>query len=201
MKQNKKLTMINLGIFGLFLIIAVCVCLGVTQSLDEALLAFIPRTEWMTTVMKGITFLGEGLTMTLLGVLVILFIKDKRRGVSLLGGLALVAGLNSGLKLIIRRPRPLMEHLIAESGFSFPSGHSASSMAFYGYLIYLVYTKCQNKTLKYSLIIFLVLIILGIGISRMYLGVHYPSDVLGGFTFGLSMIFIYIRFTDWIWSK
>lgn len=66
------------------------------------------------------------------------------------------------------------------------------SMAFYGFLIYLIYKKVENKYLKWSLITILGLLIISIGISRIYLGVHYTSDVLAGFLISISYLIIYI---------
>lgn len=76
-------------------------------------------------------------------------------------------------------------------GYSFPSGHSMISAAFYGFLIYLIYKKVKNKKLKITLIIVLSILIVSIGISRIYLGVHYTSDVLAGFTVSVSYLIIY----------
>ena len=107
--------------------------------------------------------------------------------------LLVIAILNFVLKLIWMRPRPELDMLIYEDGFSFPSGHSMVSMAFYGYLIYLIYTYVDNRKVKWPLLIFLMLIILLIGFSRIYLGVHYASDVIGGFCFSIVYLFIYIK--------
>ena len=75
--------------------------------------------------------------------------------------------LNQVLKYIIQRPRPTEFRIIDESGYSLPSGHSMVSMAFYGYLIYLIYKKIKNKYIKISLIVFLSILIVSIGMSRV----------------------------------
>lgn len=80
-----------------------------------------------------------------------------------------------------------------KNGYSLPSGHSMVSMAFYGYLIYLIYRHINNKYIKWSLITLLSLLIISIGISRIYLGVHYTSDVLAGFLVAISYLIIYIN--------
>ena len=102
--------------------------------------------------------------------------------------------LNQALKFIIQRPRPTEFRIINESGYSFPSGHSMVSAAFYGFLIYLIYKNVKNKYLKWSLITLLSLVILTIGISRIYLGVHYTSDVIAGFLISISYLIIFIHF-------
>jgi undecaprenyl-diphosphatase len=100
--------------------------------------------------------------------------------------------LNQVLKRIIRRPRPTGINLIKENGFSFPSGHSMVSMAFYGVLIYLINKSKLNKETKLLLSLLLSILILFIGISRIYLGVHYASDVLAGFSLSLAYLIISI---------
>ena len=67
---------------------------------------------------------------------------------------------------------------------------------YYGYLIYLIYCKVNNKFLKYGLIVLLVSLIILIGISRIYLGVHYTSDVLAGFLISIAYLIIYIEYTE-----
>ena len=90
------------------------------------------------------------------------------------------------------RDRPTLNVLVNETGYSFPSGHSMISIVFYGYLVYLIYKFINNKKIKYLLMGLLSVIIFTIGFSRVYLGVHYTSDVIGGFTFGIAYLIIYI---------
>ena len=99
---------------------------------------------------------------------------------------------NQLLKHTIRRIRPDHIRLIEEGGFSFPSGHSMISIGLYGTLIYLVYKYIKNKLIKTIIIVLLSIIILGIGISRIYLGVHYPSDVLAGYFISTAIIVLTI---------
>ena len=112
--------------------------------------------------------------------------------ITILANLAIVTGLNQLLKRILQRPRPTEFRIVEETGYSFPSGHSMVSMAFYGYLIYLIYKYVKNKYIKWSLICLLSFLVILIGTSRIYLGVHYTSDVLGGFLISISYLVIYI---------
>ena len=100
--------------------------------------------------------------------------------------------INNLIKVIIARPRPEINKLVTETGYSFPSGHSITSMVFYGYLVYLTYKYINNKKIKIPLIIFLILLIPTIGLSRIYLGVHYASDVLCGFLLGTIYLILFI---------
>ena len=148
-------------------------------------------SNFATPIAKFITNFGGAIF--LLGLTIILFvcIKNKKIGASIFSNLVIVTILNQLLKGILQRPRPTEFRIIEETGYSFPSGHSMVSMAFYGYLIYLIYKFVKNKYIKWSLIILLSILICTIGVSRIYLGVHYTSDVLGGFLISISYLVIY----------
>ena len=148
--------------------------------------------EQVTPIMKIVTFFG-GATC-LIGLTIILFIIIKNRKIGLLIGtnLIVITILNQIFKFILQRPRPTEYRIINESGYSFPSGHSMISMAFYGFLIYLIYKYVKNKKIKYISITLISVLIIFIGISRIYLGVHYTSDVLAGFLFSISYLIIYV---------
>jgi undecaprenyl-diphosphatase len=102
--------------------------------------------------------------------------------------MALALSSNLILKKIINRTRPEAEHLVAVETLSYPSGHAMTAMAFYGFLIYLISQFRISKILKFPIIILLILLILSIGISRIYLGVHFPSDIAGGYIAGLIWV-------------
>lgn len=108
----------------------------------------------------------------------------------------IVAGLsNLALKQVINRARPDAAHLVAVETLSYPSGHAMGAIAFYGFLIYLFYNFKMNSFLKIAIILIFSFLILAIGISRVYLGVHYPSDIVGGFIAGfIWVIFCVILF-------
>jgi membrane-associated phospholipid phosphatase len=92
------------------------------------------------------------------------------------------------LKYIFHRPRPLIPLLEEAAGLSFPSGHAFMSFAFFGLLIYMSYSKIKRKWLKVTIICILLFMILIIGISRIYLRVHYFSDVIAGFSLGFMWL-------------
>ena len=149
-------------------------------------------SDFATPIAKFITNLGGAIFLIGLTALLIILIKNKKIGLSIFTNLVIVTGLNQLLKRILQRPRPTEFRIVEETGYSFPSGHSMVSMAFYGYLIYLIYKYVENKYIKWSLIVLLSCLIVGIGTSRIYLGVHYTSDVLGGFLISVSYLVIYI---------
>lgn len=98
----------------------------------------------------------------------------------------LVAGiLNPLIKLLVMRDRPSLQHLVVETTYSFPSGHAATSMILYGTLIFLMPSLIKTREWAWMIQVLLGLLILSIGASRVYLGVHYPSDILGGYSLSL----------------
>ena len=149
-------------------------------------------SDFATPIAKFITNFGGAIFIIALTALLVIAIKNKKMGLSIFTNLVIITVLNQSLKRILQRPRPTEYRIIQETGYSFPSGHSMISMAFYGYLIYLIYRYVKNKYIKWISISLLSILICLIGISRIYLGVHYTSDVLGGFLISISYLVIYI---------
>lgn len=149
-------------------------------------------SDFATPIAKFITNFGGAIFLAVLTIILFILIKNKKIGVSIFSNLAIITALNQLLKNILQRPRPTEYRIIEETGYSFPSGHSMISMAFYGYLVYLIYKYVKNKYVKWTSMVLLSLLICSIGISRIYLGVHYTSDVLGGFLISISYLVIYI---------
>ena len=149
-------------------------------------------SDFATPIAKFITNFGGAIFLVVLTVTLVVLVKNKKISLSIFSNLVIITGLNQLLKRILQRPRPTEFRIVEETGYSFPSGHSMVSMAFYGYLIYLIYKYVKNKYIKWILIVLLSCLIVGIGTSRIYLGVHYTSDVLGGFLISISYLVIYI---------
>lgn len=147
-------------------------------------------SDTMTTIMKFITFFADPIWCILFSVLVIVFWKKIRK--AFLINLILVFMLNYILKLIFSRTRPIDINIITETGYSFPSGHAMISLAIYGFLAYLLW-KSDYKYKKIGVSLLVLLIVL-IGISRIYLGVHYTSDVIAGFIVSLGYLLLFIDF-------
>lgn len=153
------------------------------------------RTEPLTVIMKVITNLSSAYVLIAIAIGSLLFIKNKKIGLCVTGNLVIATLLNQLLKYIIQRPRPEGYRLIAESGYSFPSGHSMVSMAFYGLIIYLIWKMVKNKRIKYVACGILGFLIPMIGFSRIYLGVHYASDVIGGFAISIVYLLLFTNMT------
>ena len=149
-------------------------------------------SDFVTPIAKFITNFGGAIFLSIATVMLFLLIKNKKIGLSIISNIVIITILNQLLKRILQSPSPTEFRIVEETGYSFPSGHSMVSMAFYGYLIYLIYRYIKNKYVKWTLITILSILICLIGISRIYLGVHYTSDVLGGFLLSISYLVIYI---------
>ena len=148
-------------------------------------------SQGATPIAIFITNLGGTTILILITILLVATIKNKKIALTVVLNPLIITGINLLLKSIVQRPRPTQSPLITETGFSFPSGHSMVSMAFYGYLICLIAKFIKNKLLKVILIVLLSILIISIGISRIYLGVHYTSDVIAGFMISLCYLVIY----------
>lgn len=143
------------------------------------------RTPLLTQAFEFITMLGAPITATFITLIAALIIYKKHRTYLIpLLTTSISAGLTIYItKILLHRQRPL-DALVTEKSFSFPSGHSLISMALYGLLIYIICLNFEKKSQKITIISIGTIIILLIGISRLYLGVHYFSDVLGGYIIG-----------------
>lgn len=151
------------------------------------------RSDFLTPVMKFITILGGSYVVIGIAVLSFLILSNKRWSFLISLNLVFVFLLSQGLKFLIQRERPFGYHLVIEKGFSFPSGHSMVSAAFYGFIIYLISQNCKSKIVKVCSVVLVIIFILLIGISRVYLGVHYMSDVIAGFFLSAFYLILYIK--------
>jgi undecaprenyl-diphosphatase len=149
----------------------------------------------LTGLMKAVTYFASSTFLQIAyGLLVLLYLlkKDIKRAVEI--GVIGIGGflVNYVMKLSFQRqrpPDPLMEPL---QNFSFPSGHATSGFIFYGLLVYLIWKTKLNLTVKYLAAFLLISFALLIGFSRVYLRMHYPSDVLAGFCIGFAWLFLSI---------
>ncbi|SIQ67311.1 phosphatase PAP2 family protein [Maribacter ulvicola] len=160
------------------------------------------RTPTLTRYFKFMTHVGDiyGYLIVLTAFLLVSLLVFKRWKYVLQASLVLALATisNMMLKRFIDRARPGIEHLVSVETLSYPSGHAMSAMAFYGFLIFLVTKFTMHKVMKYVLIIALITIILSIGISRIYLGVHFPSDIAGGFIAGIIWVVFCVLVFDLI---
>jgi undecaprenyl-diphosphatase len=169
---------------------------------DSSISGFVQgyRSPFLTKYFVFVTDAGDSMgyliVFTFCSILFYFLFKSWKYVAQLILVMVLSLSSNLILKQLINRARPGVEHLVEVETLSYPSGHAMMAMAFYGLMIYLVYQFDISNIYKSLLIFLLVVFILSIGISRVYLGVHYPSDVAGGFIAG----FIWVVFCVMIFN-
>jgi len=193
MKKIQKEYFISAIFLILFLILTILVKQGRMDYIDKVIFNNIIelKSPGMTTFLNGVTTIAstKGVIAIVLLLSIILAIKKKFIPI-----IYLIASAGSGalsmkiIKHIVQRPRPEWRWAL-ETGFSFPSGHTISSYMLYG-VISLLVLKNVDKKWKYPLVVFLMIFVILIGISRIYLGVHYFSDVVGSILLGTAMLSI-----------
>lgn len=144
-----------------------------------------------TAIFKFFSFFGSEIFIIILCLLVLFLFKKKSRGIGFTFILLLSTLFNQGLKLIVGRERPDINQLVTESSYSFPSGHTMIITTIVGlFIFYLWNNKKGSRTKKNVITIILTIIAFLVMISRIYLGVHYFSDIIGGITASLLLLAI-----------
>lgn len=169
---------------------------GDLSRIDSAAYALIVerlRADWLTPIMEAISALATPVSLVVLLLVIVAFAPGKRPGACAAVNLVLVFLLNQALKFAIQRPRPDGFQLAIEQGFSFPSGHSMVAMAFFGLLVWMVWRYEADRATRIGCAVAFSAVIVLVGVSRIYLGVHYASDVLAGFCVSLAWLAIYTR--------
>lgn len=175
-----------------------------SYAFDQEILLAIRRihSPVLDRIMLGLTFLGEPMTLLILVLGIGLWLLRKQHrsqattlAIAALGGV----GLNFILKQVFRRARPLLwERLIDINTYSFPSGHAMVSLVVLGTIGYILAVNFQR--FRYWIFGVTLLLILGIGFSRLYLGVHWPTDIIAGYAAGFVWLVTCI-FSMELWGK
>lgn len=201
-KNNSKFLILSILLFftAIFVFYAITdeIVLEKETNFDDAVFLFFKNFivhQHLNETVVAFTKLSSPIFIKILFPLILillLILKKYRQSLFLfltgVGGILLI----STFKIIFARARPPYPLLFPETGFSFPSGHATFSFIFYGALAYLIWLTPLPKFLKLTFMILLVTLSLLIGISRIYLRVHYPSDVLAGFCLGYSWLLLMI---------
>ena len=195
LRENKRVAIVATCAI-VFLVLLEDVLEGGLIKLDEAAYMLIVEhlpTDWLTPIMESISALATPVTLLVMLLLIVAFAPGRRPGACCALNLALVVVLNQVLKFLVQRPRPEGFRLAAETGFSFPSGHSMAAMAFFGLLIWMVWRYERDRAVRIGCSVALAALIVAVGVSRIYLGVHYASDVVAGFCVSLAWLAFYTR--------
>ena len=203
--MKNKQTFLTKGSFALllFMIIGYIVkfypemLVGFDQPIQTAIRGDLPET--LTLLFRAITHLID-IPVIISWVLIVAFIfyrkQWKMESYLMLGNLTLAGILIVTFKNIYQRPRPEILHLVEEKGFSFPSGHSLAVTIMVGTLIVILSQRIKNTVWRKIVQILLSLYIVSVLVSRIYLGVHYPSDVIASLCVGLGVLFMEFPFYD-----
>lgn len=180
----------------IFCVLAYFVLEGKTGDFDSFIykLVTFSKTDFLTGFYKFITSFASEIMIGIVSLSFLVIFKNKRYGGFVLLNAFNIFILNFLLKLIFMRDRPYELMIINESGYSFPSGHAMAALGFYGFIIYLLCHFNLNKKSKVIFSSLLGILIILIGVSRIYLGVHYASDVLAGYMVSLAYLILYITF-------
>ena len=187
--NKKKIWFVILPII-LFIMLAVFIKAGLSANFEAW--AYAESVEKMspiiTNVMKFITHIGDPAIFVSF-CLILFAITKSRKTIALPVCITVIISvfLNFTLKNVFSRPRPDILRLINETDYSFPSGHAMNNAALYTILIFLTFKYIKSKPLKICLSIYFTLITIAIGYSRVYLGVHYAGDILGGWLLGFAV--------------
>ena len=198
LKKNKKEIIIISLTTLLFIILSLLVITNKTTKFDTLIHSYILniRTTSLTKILTIITNLAGASFLLALSILLFIFMKNKKIPLYMFFNLIFAFFINEIAKSIFLRSRPIGINLIDENGLSFPSGHSMVGLSFYGFIIYLLIKKMKNQRLKYIYITLLSILIITIGFSRIYLGVHYFTDIIGGFLLAIIYLYIYLKFVN-----
>lgn len=150
-----------------------------------------------------ITHLADALSMAILTTIFTLWLLwrlQMTRAIILAAGMILSGLLTQSLKLFIARPRPNFAAL-AEDGFSFPSGHALGAIVFFGFLLFIIIRNIKGRWIKLVFSLLLPLLILAVGFSRVYLGVHWTTDVIGGWVIGGLILTAMIKTIKYVEQK
>lgn len=187
--------------FLMMLLISAALALSLERltPLDLKVSAFLAerRGPVLTPFFLFVTQLASPLALIIGSLCLLLVVRRQHYQVPLFANLIISVMLNLGLKDIFVRPRPQgLYPLVLESGFSFPSGHAMAALSFYGFAVYLLKRSVRSFPRGRSLRLGAGLLIGLVGLSRVYLGVHYLSDVVGGFAVAGAYLLAYTAFVS-----
>lgn len=193
MIKNKRIFLsIFFGI--LFLIVMLLVIFDKMNGFDQVIYNAIIscRSQFFDSYFTTVTKLANTSIIVFVVILFIIIVRNRHALFLVVSSIDCLL-LTIIFKHLIGRSRPTGLKLIQQGGYSFPSGHTMFSVCVYGYFFYLAITKIKNKTLRYGVSILLLLVILSIGVSRIYVGVHFASDVLAGYLLSVCYLLLLIE--------
>lgn len=187
--SKKNILLIVMSIV-LFIILAIAINADILSGFESWV--YFESVEHMSDILTNIlifiTNFGGPIGISLICITIFLIPKLRNKlGLPVSIAVSTSFILNIILKLIFARERPDILRLVTENSYSFPSGHAMINMALYTVLIIYSYKFIKSKRIKYPLIIAMMLLVIAIGFTRIYLGVHYAGDIIGGWLLGFAI--------------
>ncbi|MGH2418208.1 MAG: phosphatase PAP2 family protein, partial [Candidatus Limnocylindria bacterium] len=201
MRARVAVPVLAVGGVAVVVLLALAVTSGTSDAFDRSVIEVVRSRglHGLLSPLRVVTELGSTeavMVVAALTVLVGVLIGPWLHGLIGAITIGLAALGNETLKDLIARARPdLLDPIVEERGFSFPSGHSALGMVAWGVLGVLVMRSRLPPGVRRGIVAVLGVVILLVGLSRVWLGVHYPTDVLAGWTAGAVIVLVYARLT------
>lgn len=199
MVTKKRLILIG-GFLTVFAFLAYEVATHEFLNFDTVIRTWVyeRRSDGLSSIVIPITYSGNVQAVVAVGIFLLLWKKTRMTYGIPFACVSLCSSATYKIaKGVFQRPRPdVALHLIKEGGYSFPSGHSMNCLVCYGLLVYLINRHCTNRKLAKGLSWFLTILIICIGLSRIYVGVHFPTDVLGGWSLGIVFLTVSVMIIE-----
>ena len=192
-KENKKMIILYIATC-LFIPLTILTLTNIISPVDSLIESFVIgiRNDKLTTFMITITNLSRAYFLISVSIILLFILKNKKTALLIIINLVVVFLSSQLFKFIFHRTRPDGEHIVSVLGYSYPSGHAMVSMAYFGFILYLINKKIPKKIDRIILTIITSIMIFLIGFSRIYLGVHYASDVFAGFLLASAYLVIFL---------
>lgn len=202
--MKKYLNFILAGILVVALVgIMVLIKNGGIVEFDDGVYNLVTRNtnSFLDNMYKVFTFLASTLFVVSSCVALLVFMKNKKIAGTIFGSVAISTIVNIVIKSIFRIPRPEVRRLVEEKSFSFPSGHTMAAVTLYGILIFFVMRSKLQKNVKLAISIVLGLLPICVAVSRIYLGAHFASDVIGAAITSTALLLVETYFISKYYKK
>ena len=195
--RKKENIFLVFGIISLLLFVLLALNLNSSwvNSIDSIIYnqIILFKGPFLTGFLKFITNFGDVLFIAIILVLFIIFTKNKRMAFIMIINIVLFVVITQVLKLVFLRPRPADIAMVVENTYSFPSGHTTSAVCFYGLLMWFIKGFDIKRTIKNGVMILCGILITLICVSRIYLGAHFATDVIGSILLAFGYLIIFVR--------
>ena len=202
--MKKYINFILAGILVAALVaIMVLIKNGEIVNFDNNVFNLVTSNEntFIENMYRVFTFLGSTIFIIVACLCILVFMKNKKMAGVIVGLVAVSTVVNNVIKLIFRRERPGVRRLVEEHSFSFPSGHTMAAVTLYGILIFFVMKSKLNKKARIAISIVLGLLPICVAVSRIYLGAHYASDVIGATITSTALLLVETYFIEKYYDK